>query len=191
MSNKVMEEKLEDNLLAEEVKIIAETDLELAEKLAESIQDAEAKVMAFLNLYLVSKKREFLDQALKNARSDTDYLRIVEISGLDFVEFIKDPYRRDIAYASLFERTSDFKYSEKICDKKIASASMKRVSEKLAFPENLRVARSIPDAYYRCLALLEVSKKEKMDLRAEILASLNAIENIWLKKWLEDRLKLY
>lgn len=184
-----MEKKLEDNLLAEEVRMIAETDLELAQKIAESIQDSEAKVMAFLNLYLVSKKQEFLDQALNSAKSDSDYLRIVEISGLDFVGFIKDPYRRDIAYASLFERTCDLKYSEKICDKKIASASMKRVSEKLSFPENLRIARSIPDAYYRCLALIEISEKEKLDLRAEILESLNAIENIWLRKWLEARLR--
>ncbi len=184
-----MEKKLEDNLLAEEVKKIAEKDLELAEKLAESIQDPEAKVMAFLNLYMISKKQDFLDKAIKNARSDSDYLRIVEITGLDLAESIKDPYKRDLAYASLFERTCDFNYSEKIQDRKIASASMKRVSEKLGPPENLKVARRIPDAYYRCLALVEISEKEKIDLRAEILDSLNAIENIWLRKWLEARLK--
>ncbi|MEM1576259.1 MAG: hypothetical protein QXT98_01940, partial [Archaeoglobaceae archaeon] len=72
-----MEKKLEDNLLAEEVVKIAEKDLELAEKLAESIQDHEAKVMAFLNLYMISKRQDFLDKAIKNARSDGDYLRIV------------------------------------------------------------------------------------------------------------------
>lgn len=33
------------------------------------------------------------------------------------------------------------------------------------------------------------SQTKKLDLRAEILDSLNAIENIWLRKWLEARLK--
>ncbi|MCS7145058.1 MAG: hypothetical protein NZ879_08595, partial [Archaeoglobaceae archaeon] len=104
-------------------------------------------------------------------------------------ERIKDRYKKDLAYASLFEKTCNFKYFEKILDQKIASASMKRVSEKLAFPKNLEIARRIPDPYYRCLALAEISEKEKMELREEIISSLNEIDNFWLKKWLENRLK--
>ncbi|MCS7144976.1 MAG: hypothetical protein NZ879_08165, partial [Archaeoglobaceae archaeon] len=103
-----MEKKLEDNLLAEEVKIIAEKDLELAEKLSESIQDSEAKVMAFLNLYTVSKNQKYVEKALENAKSDSDYLRIIEVSGLDVAERIKDRYKKDLAYASLFEKTCNF-----------------------------------------------------------------------------------
>lgn len=55
-----MDKKLEDNLLAEEVKKIAEKDLVLAEKLAESIQDPEAKVMAFFKPLHDFQKAGFL-----------------------------------------------------------------------------------------------------------------------------------
>ncbi len=183
-----MEKRLKENLLAEEIKRIAEKDLDLGEKMAESIQDCEAKVMAFLNLYIVSKKHEFVEKALKVARNDEDFLRIVEVSGLDVVGFINNAYRRDLAYASLFERTGKFEYLEKISDKKIASASMKRISEKLSFPESLKFAKSIPDPYYRCLALLQILEREGIDLVKEIKESMVEIENPWLQKWLRDQL---
>jgi len=183
-----MDRRVEENMLAEEVRKIAEKDLGLAEKLAERIQDHEAKVMAFLNLHSISKRQDFVEKALKFAKSDEDYLRIVEVAGLDLAELIKNEYRRDLAYASLFERTTDLRYAEKIRDRKIASASMKRVSEKLFFPENLELAKRIPDPYYRCLALAEISEREKLDLKEEIAGALNAVENPWLKKWLRDRL---
>ncbi|MEG9194487.1 MAG: hypothetical protein V6S10_04080 [Candidatus Methanoglobus sp.] len=183
-----MEKRLKENLLAEEIKRIAERDLDLGEKLAESIQDCEAKVMAFLNLYFVSKDQEFVKKALEIARNDEDFLRIVEVSGLDIVELINNAYRRDLAYASLFERTGKFEYLVKISDRKIASASMKRISEKLSFPQSLEMAKEIPDPYYRCLALMQISEKEGVDLGKEIMESLDGIENPWLQKWLRRRL---
>lgn len=183
-----MEKRIKENLLADEIGQIAEKDLDFAENLAESIQDSEARVMAFLNLYKVSKKNEFVEKALKAAKSDEDFLRIVDVCGIDVVESISDSYRKDLAYASLFERTGSLEYLERISDEKISSASMKRVSEKLSFPESLEFAKSIPDPYYRCLALVQISEKEGIDLRSEIEESLNEVENLWLQKWLRARL---
>lgn len=184
----IMEERLKENLLAEEVIRIAEKDLDLAEKIAESIKDSEAKVMAFLNLYLASKDKKFVEKAFKIAKKDEDLLRIVEVSGLDVAELIKDNYKRDLAYASLFERTKCLKYLEKVSDIRLASASMKRVSEKLSFPHNLEIAKNIADPYYRSIALIEISEKEGLDLSKEIEESINAIGNHYLQKWLRNRL---
>ncbi len=183
-----MEKRIKENLLADEIGQIAEKDLEFAEKLAEGIQDSEARVMAFLNLYKVSKKNEFVEKALKAARNDEDFLRIVETCSIDVAELIRNSYRKDLAYASLFERTGRFEYLERISDEKISSASMKRVSEKLSFPESLEFAKRIPDPYYRCLALVQISEKEGIDLRSEIEESLDGVENLWLQKWLRARL---
>jgi hypothetical protein len=183
-----MEKRIKENLLADEIGHIAEKDLDLAENLAESIQDSEARVMAFLNIYKVSKKNEFVEKALKAAKSDEDFLRIVETCSIDVVESIRDSYRRDLAFASLFERTGRSDYLERISNERIASASMKRVSEKLSFPESLKFAKRIPDPYYRCLALVQISEKEGIDLRSEIEESLNEMGNIWLQKWLRARL---
>jgi len=178
-----MEKKIKENLLADEIGQIAEKDLDFAEKLAGSIQDSEARVMAFLNLYKVSKKNEFVEKALKAARSDEDFLRIVEVCSIDVLESIRNSYRRDLACASLFERTGRSEYLERISDERIASASMKRVSEKLSFPESLEFAKRIPDPYYRCLALFRISKKEGVDLTKEIEDSLSEMENLRLQKW--------
>ncbi|MDK2875611.1 MAG: hypothetical protein PWQ22_21 [Archaeoglobaceae archaeon] len=183
-----MEERIRENLLAEEIMRIAEKDLNLAEKIADSIKDPDARVMAFLNLYLASKDQKFVEKALKTAEKDEDLLRIVEITGFDATSLIKDSYKRDLAYASLFERTKSLEYLEKISDVRLASASMKRVSEKLSFPFNLEVARKITDPYYRCLALIEISEKEGLDLKKEIEEALNSIENPYLQKWLRNRL---
>lgn len=53
-------------------------------------------------------------------------------------------------------------FATKIKDVRILSASMKRLALKKTYPENLSIARMIPDPYYRSLALIEISYREKI-----------------------------
>ncbi|MET1124202.1 MAG: hypothetical protein ABWW66_02920 [Archaeoglobaceae archaeon] len=183
-----MDRRVRDAMIAERIVSVAEKSVELARKVASNIEDPAAKVQAFLNLYRFTGDEEFLKLALEAAEDDDDYLRIVE-AGCDVADLISDGYKRDVAYATLLERTGDMNYLTRISDRRIASAAMKRLAAKKLYPESLRIARLIPDAYYRALALMEIAEKEGIDLSAEIEAAIAAVENRSLRDWLSKKFK--
>ena len=94
---------------------------------------------------------------------------------------ISPSYRRDVAFSILLEKTGDLNYASKIRDVRVLSSSLKRLALKKRFPENLSIARMIPDHYYKCLALLELSEKEGIDLKEEILENAEKIKSNYLR----------
>ncbi len=185
-------ERLRDARIADSIVRIAEKSLEAAEKVCEAIKDSSARVQAYLNLYSLTSDEKYLKLAVESAESDEDYLRIVEFAALpEIAELIADRYRRDLAFAAILERSGDVNYALKISDGRILSAALKRLAARLRYPENLRVARMIPDAYYRCLALATIAERERIDLRDEIAASARLIENRSLRSWIERKLEKF
>lgn len=180
-----MEEKIRECILADKILKIAEKDIQLAEKISSEISYPSARVQAFLNLYSFSLNEKYLQKAVESASCDEDYLRIVEKSlREDIVELIKDKYKKDLAYSLLLEKTKNLKLAAKVSDPRLLSAAMKRLCEKMNYPENLKIAKMIPDEYYRCLALMELEEKENLGLEKEIEQCINSIENLNLRKWL-------
>ncbi len=128
------------------------------------------------------------------ASSDEDFLRIVEYSDycddlIKVVSLISKPYIKNVAYATLLEKTGDLSFSTKIRDVRILSASLKRLSSKLRYPESLTVAMMIPDAYYKSLALIELSKRESVDLSQEISKIAENIKSKYLRERVISLLK--
>ncbi len=178
--------KLRDSRMADNIIRIAEKDLDLAERVCMSLRDREARIMCLLNLYRFTSSDRFLHLAIEMAESDEDYLRVIEYSDRSdlacVAEMISDDYRRDLAYSILLERSGDLNYAVKIKDIRLLSAAMKRLSSRKIYPENLTLARMIPDAYYRCLALIEISNKEGIDLSKEIELLSHSIPNKYLRE---------
>ncbi|WP_290595636.1 MULTISPECIES: hypothetical protein [unclassified Archaeoglobus] len=184
--------KIKDSELAEKVRAVAEKDLKVAAKVVEDLKDRDAKIFGLVCLYNFSKDRKFLDDALAIAENDDDFLRIVEysedVSELSDVPLrIKSRYKRDVAYSILLEKTGDMNIASKIRDLRILSASMKRVALRKTYPENLSTARMIPEPYYRALALIEISKKDNIDLREEIDDAVQQIKNQALQRRLREK----
>jgi len=184
--------KIKDSELAEKVRAVAEKDLNVAAKVVESLKDRDAKIFGLVCLYNFSKDRKFLDDALAIAENDDDFLRIVEYSEdvselSDVPPKIKSRYKRDVAYSILLEKTGDMNLVSKIRDLRILSASMKRIVLKKPYPENLSIARMIPEPYYRALALIGISEKEKVDLKAEINNAVEQIKNPALRRRLREK----
>lgn len=187
-----MERKLRDLQLAEKVEKIAEKDVELAEKVVRSFEDREAKIFGLVTLYNITENPEFLKSAVETAETDEELLMIVERSKtplLEVAEMISNPYRRDIAYCTILEKTGDMNFSSKISDARLLSASLKRLALKKIYPENLRIARMIPDPYYRALTLTELAEREKVDLREEITSAIGQVKNSAMRKRLEEVLE--
>ena len=186
--------KIVDSKKADLVEELAELDFEKAKRVAEEIEDREAKIQALISLYNVSKDGDFLDRAISLASSDEDFLRIVEYSDycddlIKVVSLISKPYIKNVAYATLLEKTGDLSFSTKIRDVRILSASLKRLSSKLRYPESLTVAMMIPDAYYKSLALIELSKRESVDLSQEISKIAENIKSKYLRERVISLLK--
>ncbi|MDI9645438.1 MAG: hypothetical protein QFX40_01935 [Archaeoglobales archaeon] len=182
-----MEEKIRECIIADKILKIAEKDIQLAEKISSEIKYSSAKVQAFLNLYSFSLNEKYLQKAIESASCDEDYLRIVEKSlREDMVDLIKDKYKKDLAYSFLLEKTNNLNFAAKISDRRLLSAAMKRLCEKMNYPENLKIARMIPEEYYRCLALVGIEEKEKIGLEKEIEQCINSVENLNMRKWLAD-----
>ena len=184
--------KIKDSELAEKVRAVAEKDLNVAAKVVESLKDRDAKIFGLVCLYNFSKDRKFLDDALAIAENDDDFLRIVEYSEdvselSDVPPKIKSRYKRDVAYSILLEKTGDMNLVSKIRDLRILSASMKRIVLKKPYPENLSIARMIPEPYYRALALIGISEKEKVDLKTEINDAVEQIKNPALRRRLREK----
>jgi len=185
--------KMRDSELAEKVIAVAEKDLNVAAKVVESLEDRDAKIFGLICLYNFSKDRKFLDDALAMAENDDDFLRIVEhskdVSELsDVPSKIKSKYKRDVAYSILLEKTGDMNLAPKIRDLRILSATMKRIALRKTYPENLNTARMIPEPYYRALALIEISKKENIDLRGEIDNAVQQIKSQVLRRRLREKI---
>ncbi len=184
--------KLRDSRVADSILAIAEKDMELAKRVALSIDDSAAKVLALLQLYSISKDEELLKHAVKYAKDDEDYLRIVEYAepevAKEVAELIVDKYKKNLALACIMEKSGDLNYALKMDDIKILSAAMKRLALKKPYPANLTIARMIPDPYYRCLALIEISKREKLDLRNEIAKNCGLIDNRALRNWIVKKI---
>jgi hypothetical protein len=179
--------KVKDARKADFVEKIAEKDFEMALKIAEEIEDVEAKIQALIAIFNSSGDPAFLQQAEEIAQTDEDLLRIVEYARMNdrlpkVASKILKPYQRDVAFGILLERTLDLNYARKIRDKRVLSTSLKRVALKLRYPEKLAIARMIPDAYYKCLALIEIAKSEKIDLQNEILDCSSGIKSGYLRK---------
>ncbi len=182
-----MEEKIRECIIADRILKIAEKDIQLAEKISSEIKYSSAKVQAFLNLYLFSLNEKYLQKAIESASCDEDYLRIVEKSlREDIIDLIKDKYKKDLAYSFLLEKTNNLNFAAKIGDQRLLSAAMKRLCEKMNYPENLKIARMIPEEYYKCLALMDIEEKEKIGLEKEIEYCINLVENLNMRKWLMD-----
>lgn len=184
--------KIKDSELAEKVRVVAEKDLNVAAKVVEGLKDRDAKIFGLVCLYNFSKDRKFLDDALAIAENDDDFLRIVEYSKdvselSDVPPKIKSRYKRDVAYSILLEKTGDMNLVSKIRDLRILSASMKRVALRKTYPENLSTARMIPEPYYRALTLIEISKKENIDLRGEIDDAVQQIKSQALQRRLREK----
>ncbi len=179
--------RIRESMIADNITTIARKDLTLAKDIANSLKDREAKVLALLNLYSFSGDSEFLILAKEFAESDDDLLRIVEVADEKFAKdvaySIKDDYKKNLAFAHLLERFGNLNYAMEINDQRILSASLKRLVARIPHPRNLILARMIPDPYYKCLALLEISKKENLD-KNEILVECSKIKNKQLRNWL-------
>lgn len=187
-----MDRKIKDSAIAEKITAIAEKDVNLAAEVVDSIKDVEAKIFGLINLYNFSKDAKFLKQALSLAKEDEDFLRIIEYSEsvselLNLPERIKNQYRKDIAYSTLLEKTEDLNLIPRIKNSRILSATLKRVALRKKYPENLSIARIIPEPYYRALALIEVSKREAIDLRKEIDDAVQQIKSHTLRRRLRGK----
>lgn len=187
-----MERKLRDLQLAEKVEKIAEKDVNLAEKVVRSFEDREAKIFGFLTLFKLTRNPDYLKDAVEMAETDEDYLMIVERSEEalpEIAEMIESSYRKNLAYCVLLEKTGDLNLTTKISDVRLLSASLKRVAMKRHYPESLRVARMIPDPYYRALALMELGEKERIDLKDEIAEAVKQVDNAAMRRRLEEKMK--
>lgn len=187
-----MDRKIKDSAIAEKVTAIAEKDVNLAAKVVDGIEDVEAKIFGLIHLYNFSKDTKFLKQALSIAKEDEDVLRIIEYSEdvselINLPERIKNQYRKDVAYSILLEKTEDLNLIPRIRDLRILSASLKRIALRKMYPENLNIARMIPEPYYRALALVELSKKEAIDLQEEIDAAVQQIKSHALRRRLREK----
>jgi len=187
-----VERKIRDLQLAEKVEKIAEKDVELAERVVKSLEDREARIFGLIALYNLTYNPEYLKSAVEAAETDDDLLLIVERSKIplpEIAEMISSPYRRDIAYCTILEKTGDMNFSAKISDARLLSASLKRLAVKKIYPENLRIARMIPEPYYRAVALMELAEKENVDLREEIASAIAQVKNFTMRRRLEELLK--
>ncbi len=187
-----VERKLRDLQLAEKVEKIAEKDVELAEKVVRSLEDREARIFGLVVLHNITENMEYLKNAIETAETDEELLLIIERSKTplpEIAEMINSPYRRDIAYCIILEKTGDMNFSSKISDARLLSASLKRLALKKLYPENLRIARIIPDPYYRALALMELAEREKVDLKDEIVSTVGQVKNSAMKRRLEEMLE--
>jgi len=161
--------------------------LNFAARIVETLEDRDAKIFSLLALYSISKDKKFLDDAMSIAENDDDFLRIVEYSEfsaelINIVQKIKNRYKKNVAYSILLEKTGDMNFATKIKDVRILAASMKRLALKKTYPENLSIARMIPDPYYRSLALIEISYREKIDLDREIKDAVGMIKNMTIRR---------
>ena len=190
----VVDRKIKDTRLVEKVLIIAEKDVTLAFKVVSSLKDREARIMGYVYLYNFTSDDAFLDLAINDAETDDDLLRIIEHSNFSeklppLAMKIKGEYRRNVAYSILMERSGNLNFAAKITDQRLQSASMKRLAMKKSYPENLSIARMIPDPYYRALALIEIAKKDGIDLSGQIMESCRLISNPHLRKRVVEKAK--
>lgn len=186
-----MDRRIKELKLAEMVEKIAEKDFQQAEKIVNSLEDREAKIYGLLTLFRVSGKDGYLQSAINIAETDEDYLSIIENSCKplnELAEKIKSSYRRDLAFCTLLEKTCDLNYAAKVNNLRLLSASLKRVALKKSYPENLRVARMIPDPYYRAITLAEISEREGLNLKDEILCTASLVESENLRQFLFRKL---
>ncbi|WP_202318603.1 hypothetical protein [Archaeoglobus neptunius] len=187
-----MERKVRDSKIAQKIGDIVEKDPDIAAKVAEDLEDREAKIYAMMVLYNFSGDKKFLEKALSIAETDEDHLRIIEYSEnplavAEVAKKIDDPYRKDVAYSILLERTGDLNFSLKILSPRILSAALKRLAGRKPYPENLNIARMIPDPYYRSLALIEIASRYGVELSSEIKGSIDAVKNPSLRRRLIEK----
>jgi hypothetical protein len=190
--------KESDSKKADKIIAIAEKSIEVAMRFLSTIEDREARIQALVNLYNITRDLSLLKEACELAETDEDILRIVEyskIEGVDELELIEalaltipPGYRRDVAFSILLERTGDLNYASKIGDIRILSSSLKRLALKKRYPENLSIARMIPDHYYKCLALIKLAEKEKINLKKEIMEYAEKIKSNYLRSKIISKL---